>query len=226
MSSDHRCVALSLTGPLQSWGFESLYNNRNTPLFPSKSAIAGMICAALGYDRASNAEEVFLAQFAKAHLLSLRIPRILSAGDGVPVSRLTDFHTVQGTRKADGKIKDTHITYRQYLQDASFGVIITADAAFIDLIARAMKNPRWGVWLGRKSCLPSQPVFVGVYEEKEQAVKTLTSGRGLAAFTYQEDAESFEGGHDTIGDVAVSFCSQQKRFAPRRIVVHQREDET
>jgi CRISPR system Cascade subunit CasD len=48
MSYDNRFLALRLEGPLQSWGFDSQYNRRNTGLMPTKSAIAGMCCAALG----------------------------------------------------------------------------------------------------------------------------------------------------------------------------------
>ncbi len=51
MSSDKSFLALRLEGPLQSWGFSSQYNRRGTGLMPTKSAIAGMCCAAKGYER-------------------------------------------------------------------------------------------------------------------------------------------------------------------------------
>ena len=51
MSSEDKYLALRLQGPLQSWGFDSQYNRRNTALMPTKSALAGMCCAALGFGR-------------------------------------------------------------------------------------------------------------------------------------------------------------------------------
>ena len=64
MSSENNYLALRLQGPLQSWGFDSQYNRRNTGLMPTKSALAGMCCAALGFGRGSDEEQAFLAKFA------------------------------------------------------------------------------------------------------------------------------------------------------------------
>jgi CRISPR system Cascade subunit CasD len=33
------------------------------------------------------------------------------------------------------------------------------DISFLSTIADALQNPRWPIYLGRKSCVPSQPVF-------------------------------------------------------------------
>ena len=49
MSSEKACLALRLEGPLQSWGFDSQYSRRSTALMPTRSAIGGMCCAALGH---------------------------------------------------------------------------------------------------------------------------------------------------------------------------------
>ena len=48
MSIEKAYLALRLVGPMQAWGFESQYNRRNTGRFPTKSALAGLICAAFG----------------------------------------------------------------------------------------------------------------------------------------------------------------------------------
>ena len=72
------------------------------------------------------------------------------------VRRLHDYHTVQETKKADGGIKDCHITHRQYLTDASFGAVMEGNAALLEEIAIALDNPVWGIWLGRKACIPSR----------------------------------------------------------------------
>ena len=127
MSSENKYLALRLQGPLQSWGFDSQYNRRNTGLMPTKSALGGMCCAALGFGRGSAEERTFLADFAEVRMTTIAIPRVVERKFAGParkmklgVRRLQDYHTVQNTRKADGGMKDCHITHRQYLTDASF----------------------------------------------------------------------------------------------------------
>ena len=39
MSSENKYLALRLQGPLQSWGFDSQYNRRNTGLMPTKTPL-------------------------------------------------------------------------------------------------------------------------------------------------------------------------------------------
>ncbi len=66
------------------------------------------------------------------------------------------------TRRASGAMnKDAVVTRRQYLLDARFGVILQAAALVLERVAAALQDPVWGVWLGRKSCIPAAPVFVG-----------------------------------------------------------------
>ena len=111
MCAETACLALRLEGPLQSWGTSSQYNRRRTDLLPSRSAITGMLCAALGLDRGSSGESTFLREMAAVHMLAVAVPRC--AGESVlSVQRLEDYHTVQHTAKADGKLKDCHITQR------------------------------------------------------------------------------------------------------------------
>jgi CRISPR system Cascade subunit CasD len=128
MSSENSYLVFRLEGPLQAWGFDSQYNRRNTGLMPTKSAIVGMCCAALGHARGSNEEKELLYNFVKIRMTAIAIPRIIERNVGgeikteeLKVRRLQDYHTVMQTRKADGGIKPCHITNRQYLTDASFG---------------------------------------------------------------------------------------------------------
>jgi len=73
MSSKTSFLALQLEGPLQSWGFDSQYNRRNTGLMPTKSGIAGMCCAALGLPRGSSKEREFLTMFATVQMTAIAI---------------------------------------------------------------------------------------------------------------------------------------------------------
>lgn len=220
MSSDKSFLALRLEGPLQSWGFDSLYNRRNTGLMPTKSAIAGICCAALGLSRGSDGEQKLLASFVKTKMTAIAIPRNGVKGE-FPVRRLQDYHTVQNTKTAEGKNKDCHITHRQYLADASFGVLLEGDASLLKMIAAALENPAWGVWLGRKSCIPTAPVLAGLRSNREEALTLLIGNRALESFTRHEEVENFADGKDSLPDMPVSFASERRSFSPRRVKMWQ-----
>lgn len=252
MSSDKSFLALRLDGPLQSWGFDSQYNRRNTGLMPTKSAIAGMCCAALGYSRGSSAEVDFLKQFGKVRMLGIAIPRPRQVRKKeLSVRRLLDYHTVGGgydpnnpnerysitVSAEDGKPRAKNgqalavLTHRQYLTDASFGVILEGDTAILGEIANALADPKWGIWLGRKTCIPTAPVLAGLKEcggdlshllnaTRNDALHLLIRDRPLEAFAYHEEVDSFADGKDSLPDQPVSFASDRRLFAPRRVKIH------
>lgn len=220
MSSDKSYLALRLEGPLQSWGFDSQYNRRNTGLMPTKSAIAGMCCAALGWSRGSTEEQEFLVKFGEVKMTAIAIPRN-GVKKELPVRRLQDYHTVQNTKTADGKNKDCHITQRQYLTDSSFGILIEGASPLLKQIADALANPVWGIWLGRKTCIPSAPVLAGLKENRGDALCLLLGDKPLESFTRQEDVENFADGRDSLPDTPVSFATGRRLFSPRRVRTEQ-----
>jgi CRISPR system Cascade subunit CasD len=183
---------------------------------PTKSAVAGMCCAAVGTDRGSDKEGHVLSGMAQLRMLCLAIPR-WGRNHALEVRRLRDYHTVQDTRKADGSLKDCHITQRLYLTDAGFGVVLTGDRDFLLELAGALGDPKWGLWLGRKTCIPTAPVLVGVFSSQAEALKPLLGDRPLEEFTRQEEVESFADGRDSLPDQPLSFLSSKREFAPRRI---------
>jgi len=217
MSSDTHFLALRLEGPMQSWGFDSQYNRRNTGLMPTKSAIAGMCCAALGLQRGSGDESKFLSAFGSVGMTAIAIPRQNKRGKVLSVCRLQDYHTIQNTKKADGKNKDCHITHRQYLTDAAFGVILEGDPAFLDAIATALSDPKWGLWLGRKTCIPTAPVLAALKENKDDALRLLIGEKTLDSFTRQMEVQNFSDGRDSLPDMPVSFATDRRLFSPRRV---------
>lgn len=217
MSSDKSYLALRLEGPLQSWGFDSQYNRRNTGLMPTKSAIAGMCCAALGLPRGCDKEQKFLSLFGTVRMFAIAIPRT-GVKNELPVRRLQDYHTVQNTRRANGTINnDCVLTHRQYLTDAAFGVILAGNPVFLGEIAIALADPKWGIWLGRKSCIPSAPVFTGLKDNWDAALELLIGNKALESFTRQVEVEFFSEGCDSIPDSPLSFSTEDRLFSPRRI---------
>lgn len=143
-------LLLRLQGPLQSWGTTSRFDERDTQLEPSKSGVIGLLCAALGRDRA---EPI-------ADLAALRM--------GVRVDRegvLTrDYQTATGvviasTGKPD--LERTVVSPRYLLADAVFLVGLEGDDEHLLRQAhQALRYPVWPLALGRKSLAPAMPVWL------------------------------------------------------------------
>src|SRR5215813_4596268 len=99
MSADIAHLALVADAPLQSWGFASRFQCRTTGLHPTKSGVTGLICAAMGVAKGSDAERETLPKLAALKMMSIVVPRHA-------VRRVEDFHTVLKTRRASGKMND------------------------------------------------------------------------------------------------------------------------
>ncbi len=224
--SETAYLALMLDGPMQSWGFSSRFQRRTTGLHPTKSGVIGLVCAAMGLAKGSPEERATLPKLANLKMTSIAIPR------NVPVLRLEDYHTVLDTRRASGAMnKDAVVTRRQYLLDARFGVILEGDRAMLDIAATRLQDPVWGVWFGRKSCIPSVPVFVDLCESQSAAWKAVLRACKLSEeipmemFTTVADVKDFAEGTDSISDHPVSFGDatssgpDKRRFAVRRIAL-------
>jgi CRISPR system Cascade subunit CasD len=219
MSIENAVLALRLEGPMQSWGYDSQFNRRNTGLFPTKSALAGLCCAAMGVSRGSKEEKEVLEKFLLTKLLCIAMPRKAN-GHEVIVKRMQDYHTVMGTRDAKGGIKaDAVLTYRQYLNDAGFLAFFEGDAEFMKQVATALQNPVWGVWLGRKACVPSSPVYAGKYSSLDEATRALLNGLPLESLTRVQEVEAFGSGIDSYMDQPASFDLYARKYAMRRVML-------
>ena len=136
-------ILLRLAAPLQSWGVESKFVYRSTGYEPSKSGVLGMIASAMGISRD---DDVALSRLAEMKF-------------GVRVDQqgnlLDDYQTVQA--------KQPYVVHRYYLEDAVFiAGIESNDEKLVNEIAYAMQHPRYPLFLGRRSCPPTLPVFLGI----------------------------------------------------------------
>jgi CRISPR system Cascade subunit CasD len=216
-------LALMLDAPLQSWGYGSRFQRRTTGLHPTKSGVVGLLCAALGAAKGSAAETEWLPKLAALRMTVVTIPRARSG-----LRRLEDFHTVEHTRRASGAPNpDPVVTRRQYLLDARFGVLFEGKAEVLSQVAEAVRNPVWGVWLGRKCCIPAAPLYRAGPCDEAAAWQALIAERSHEEFTRIEEVTRFEDGSDSINDQPISFGTAEssgpegRSFAPRRIrVVH------
>lgn len=199
-------LAFYLDAPMQSWGASSKYQYRETSAFPTKSAIVGLVAAALGIDKHLPEEADHLAPLSNLRLTAIRLPKHI-AGRELDGTRLTDFHTVGGgydkkaslrekmsiPQKASGAPFGTVITRRSYLTDTSFAVLLEGDAGLLEKVAAALLNPVWGLWFGRKTCLPATPLTPTLAERREEAFGKLLNilpsyePAPMKQFEYQEE---------------------------------------
>lgn len=148
-------LLLRLAGPMQSWGTASRFDQRDTGKEPSKSGVIGLIAAALGIDREnwSDLEPLTRMTMGVRH----DRPGVLKRDYQTAGCRATDTII-----RADGKpSKDGVTSQRYYLADAVFLVGLEGpDRRLLERVHAALQNPVWPLALGRKSCVPSEPVWL------------------------------------------------------------------
>ncbi len=224
--SSEACLALLLDGPMQSWGHVSRFERRTTALHPTRSGVMGLIAAALGINKHDPDEVAQIARFASLNVTTVSLPRNKLRGGELPIRRLEDYHTVTGIRRASGKLdKDATVqTYRHYLLDARFGVLLEGSASMLEEVAAALRNPCWGVWLGRKCCLPASPLLVTVSSTRGKAWCELLRCAGYSGAEPEEnfdriiEAGATDSGADMIEDTPISFGKPiGERHGPRWI---------
>ena len=194
-------LLLRLDGPMQSWGYRSRFDYRDTALEPTRSGVIGLICAAMGIARSED-----ISRF-DAIRMGVRVDR-----DG----RLErDYHTALDVIKADGSGKDTVVSFREYLADASFTVgLQSSNKELLDDIATALLSPTWILFLGRKSFpLTVSPVIDSLNPIKPGNLEDhLLSGESnKRVVTETPDGERTQ--HDW------PLCFGERQFKPRSVTV-------
>lgn len=218
MNADKAYVALYFDAPLQSWGYQSRFDRRTSLSYPTRSGVMGMLCAAMGIDRGDTGG---LKRFRQIGMTTYEFGQ---------EPRMVDYHTVGGGYDrqnapqnipaiADsGKPGQTVQSYREYLQNARFGVVLEGTSHFIRQIAAALENPQWGIWLGRKSCIPADIVCQGVYSSLAEAQEKLERLAKETVRRIVREVAEFDEGTDTLNDMPLDFSGERK-FAPRRVSV-------
>lgn len=177
-------LLLRLAGPMQSWGLESRFDQRDTGREPSKSGVVGLICAALGKPRDDRPG----TWPSLAELSNLRMGvRVLREG-----ALRIDYQTAgggdflgrarYGVWKASGNLGGTVVSPRHYLADADFLVGFEGLMPLLRRIEQALQDPVWPLSLGRKSYVPTLPVIVSPDWPKGSAVRAAELTEALASF--------------------------------------------
>lgn len=145
-----KCKTLILkTEGMSAYGLQTFDVHRKVNHFPTRSAIMGMLGAAMGITR-----ERFGELFELSKKLSIAV-QVNRSGE-----KMVDYHTVQNFRSPQGKIqKGTKPTYREYWCDSKHTFAICGDEQVISELAKKVKAPEFGVFQGRKSCPLTRPLF-------------------------------------------------------------------
>ena len=163
-------VSTSCSSSVRPWersGAMQGHERRGSDLVPSRSAVLGLLGAALGIERADADGQAALGRYGVA-------ARPLTRSDA-----LSDYHTVQtvpakirhpGGRRAAidaiGREINTKITVRDYRTDVAVAVAVwSRDGRWsLKRMAAALRRPTFVLFLGRKSCPLAAPVHPRIVE--------------------------------------------------------------
>ncbi len=144
-------LVLRLAGPMAAYGTGPRLQQRLTDEAPTESAIRGMLCAALGIRRGEPAPALDGLQ--------------VEVGETTHSGILEDFHTIRDAITYDGAPGRNAITTRHYLSDFSSTVTLRGDLQQIRAIAKALARPKFQLYLGRRNCVPTGPIWAVAREE-------------------------------------------------------------
>ncbi|MGM0439659.1 MAG: type I-E CRISPR-associated protein Cas5/CasD [Chlamydiota bacterium] len=239
-------LVLWFEAPLQSWGADSKFGRRDTLSFPTKSAVIGLLCCALGK---GGEQKDLLASFSSMDMRVVSYRKTDHRGNKYSKEPLLEDFQMVGSgyndrdpwqtllipKKSDGGKAvggGSKMTYRYYLQDAVFAVLLQVPKDLSEDLVQALANPAWELYLGRKTCVPSEIVFQGLFDSLEEAherSKVLAENKQL-----QEEFRVLQGEHLgdeqlTLNDLPLQFGTN-KKYSDRRVTLvypddHSGEDE-
>ncbi|WP_367027381.1 type I-E CRISPR-associated protein Cas5/CasD [Methylococcus sp. ANG] len=164
-------LIFQLYGPLAAWGEQAVGEARHSATRPSRSALLGLMAAALGLRRDDEAGQCHLAESLKFGVKTLAMGSVVK-----------DYHTTQvppqdkkakhwHTRRDELRVEKTRLgtilSSREYRQDGLWLAAAWSDgekpAYTLDDLAGHLARPAFTLYLGRKSCplaLPLSPRVV------------------------------------------------------------------
>ena len=217
-------LLLKLAAPLQSWGASSRYTTRETRTEPTKSGVLGMLASAQGWNRDHDITDLLQLKF------GVRIEQKGQLVRDYQTARPTQF---QEENRKKGELPDMPLTYRYYVSDACYLVVLVSQArSILETIEGALNHPKWPLFLGRRSCPPAGQLVLGIRDSYDTVEDVLTKEPWHASSWYKkrsyyensykyEDLEIVYDSEDkalyTQSDVPVSFDIRHRRYALRSI---------
>ena len=158
-------LAFHLAAQLASWGGIAPGGNRHTAGYPTKSALIGLVAAALGISRADDEQLQILSQN-----LTFAIA-VIDAGDFLQDYHTTEVPTVAKTGFQPKTRRDelivlqdklnTILSNREYRVGASYNIAVKIANELpytVENLKTALLQPKYHLYLGRKSCPLTKPM--------------------------------------------------------------------
>ena len=184
-------LVLRLYGPLAAWGDIACGDVRPTLIHPTKSAILGLLGAALGVRRS---DEAIISKMRDSYGFAVSV-------EGRCI-QIRDFHTVQSAKVNADMFKEygsgyltsrhrelsvpvtdmeTSLTFRDYLCDVIYTVAVwikdDKDVPYmLQEISDALKEPKFVPYMGRKSCVLSRPMEPNILSASDPG-EAIRSGK-------------------------------------------------
>lgn len=166
-------LLMRFDAPLLSFGGTVVDAKNITDEMPSRSMITGLLGNALGYDHRDVNELARLQErmrvFARRDLEGARVMdfQTVDLGHDFMEEGWTTWGRAEG-REGGSAASGTHIRYRHHLADSIYTIALTlaadAEAPTVADLDVALNAPARPLFLGRKACLPSTPISMGVVE--------------------------------------------------------------
>lgn len=187
-------LVFQLYGPLASWGVPATGEIRRSATHPTRSALVGLLAAALGIRREQEEE-----------LAALRDGVRFAVKQISPGVMLQDYHTAQvpgqdrkawrQTRRDELSVPkeklNTILSTREYRCNGYWKVAVATngDSPWTrEDLAEALRSPRFPLYLGRKACPPAAPLAPQIVEAKGIREALATAFPGLSGL--EEGLES------------------------------------
>ena len=158
-------LKLHLSSSMQSYGKSCYTEVRTTHDAPTRSAVLGMIEAAM---------HIRFFEEEKKQKLSDQLMIAVENNEQI-IRRMRDFQVVKsckdpkGFLTASGDHKERMpLVYKDYLMEAEFVVRVIGEEDVIKDVAIALRHPAYPIYLGRKCCIPNRPIFDGTIEDYDE----------------------------------------------------------
>ncbi|MFG6082166.1 type I-E CRISPR-associated protein Cas5/CasD [Paracoccus litorisediminis] len=190
----NRWLHLRLAAPLMSFGGVTIDQVGPTRDFPSASGLTGLFANALGWRREQGDLHQGLQDRLEFGALIAVQGRLLTDSQNAKLEANDRGWTTWGQPegRAGATYDSPHRRRRDYLADHECHVVVrllAGDGPGSEEIAAALERPARPLFIGRKPCLPSAPIFAGwvVGEDARAALLALgISGRALWPMTGEE----------------------------------------
>ena len=178
-----RHLILNLESPLLAFGGETIDNLGVIRPFPAASMLTGLFANALGWRRTERERHqrlqdrlVFAARIDREPATGVRMTDFQTAQLGASDRGWTTRGQPEGRAGGPNTYNAPHLRYRDYYADMRVTVALRLqpkdETPTLDELAAALDEPARPLFIGRKPCLPSIPLFGG-FEEGDTALAAL-----------------------------------------------------